>query len=156
MFTGLFPLGRFCVAPVISLGYKWLPLNTEHLKITWVLKARELLNAWNQKNENIFLKDVEFVNSGFLIFLLKNEEERKSICGNDYPPMSHFESINVISIIVKHLLEVLVFAQSIFLRTSKISYQANLILNLFAYLFKQLFQSAPESNQKRINRADRL
>lgn len=151
MFTGLFPLGRFCVAPVISLGYKWLQLNTEHLKITWVLKARELLNAWNQKNENIFLKDVEFVNSGFLIFLLKNEEERKSICGNDYPPMSHFESINVISIIVKHLLEVLVFAQSIFLRTSKISYQANLILNLFGYLFKQLFQSAPESNQKRLN-----
>ena len=144
----MFPLGRFCVAPVISLGYKWLQLNTEHLKITWVLKARELLNAWNQKNENIFLKDVEFVNSGFLIFLLKNEEERKSIY--------HFESINVISIIVKHLLEVLVFAQSIFLRTSKISYQATLILNLFAYLFKQLFQSAPESNQKRINRADRL
>jgi len=77
MFTGLFPLGRFCVAPVISLGYKWLQLNTEHLKITWILKARELLNAWNQKNENIFLWDFEFDNRGFLIFLLKNEEERK-------------------------------------------------------------------------------
>lgn len=77
MYTDLFPYRRFCVANVISLSYKWLQFNTEHLKITWILKSRELLSAWNQKSKKTFLCDVEFVSSGFLIFLLKNEEERK-------------------------------------------------------------------------------